>query len=172
METERKFLMPSFPEEMKDAELHEITQAYLLSDPVIRIRKDNDAYRMTLKGKGLLQREEEELAISKEAFEGLLPKCDSLPLKKKRYKKILENPRFSTTVSLSHPLVMELDVFEGELEGLFLMEVEFGSKEEADSFVPPAFFGTDVTNNPAFQNVHLILMKKENLVELLLNYNL
>ena len=50
---------------------------------------------------------------------------------------------------------IELDVFGGELAPLVIAEVEFPSVEAANVFVPPAWFGEDVTENPAYSNSNL-----------------
>jgi hypothetical protein len=42
----------------------------------------------------------------------------------------------------------EVDVFEGALDGLAIVEVEFPSSEAADAFEPPAWFGEEVTGRP------------------------
>ena len=44
----------------------------------------------------------------------------------------------------------DLDLFDDR--DLRLVEVEFQSVEEAEAFVPPAWFGEDVTGNPAYSN--------------------
>ena len=51
-----------------------------------------------------------------------------------------------------YKLTIELDVFEGELAPLQLAEVEFETKEEAEHFVPPAWFGQDVTFSSRYHN--------------------
>ena len=49
-------------------------------------------------------------------------------------------------------MMVELDVFEGELAPLILAEVEFPSEEEANAFVPPEWFGKDVTFSGDYHN--------------------
>lgn len=48
-----------------------------------------------------------------------------------------------------------MDVFEEELAPLLLAEVEFDTREEADVFVPPLWFGEDVTFSGKYQNSYL-----------------
>ena len=57
MEIERKFLVTTPPENYGSFPLHEIEQAYLCTEPVVRIRKEDDNYYLTYKSKGLLARE-------------------------------------------------------------------------------------------------------------------
>ena len=74
MEIERKFLVTTPPENYGSFPLHEIEQAYLCTEPVVRIRKEDDNYYLTYKSKGLLAREEYNLPLTKEAYAHLLTK--------------------------------------------------------------------------------------------------
>ena len=58
MEIERKYLIRQLPNHLNDYPHDEISQAYISTDPVIRIRKKNEDYILTIKSKGLLAREE------------------------------------------------------------------------------------------------------------------
>lgn len=48
--------------------------------------------------------------------------------------------------------MIELDIFRGALDGIILAEVEFASIEEAESFLPPEWFGEDVTYDGRYHN--------------------
>jgi CYTH domain-containing protein len=50
---------------------------------------------------------------------------------------------------------IEVDVYEGDLEGLIVAEVEFDSEERARGFEPPAWLGDDVTGDERFLNENL-----------------
>ena len=76
MEIERKFLVTTPPENYGSFPHHEIEQAYLCTEPVVRIRKEDDNYYLTYKSKGLLAREEYNLPLTKEAYAHLLTKAD------------------------------------------------------------------------------------------------
>lgn len=54
MEIERKFLIRELPENLSSYEYLTLEQAYLCTDPVVRIRRENEDYYMTYKGKGLM----------------------------------------------------------------------------------------------------------------------
>ena len=151
MEIERKYLITAPPKGYESWECHKIEQAYLCTDPVVRIRRENDQYYLTYKSKGLLKREEYNLPLTKEAYEHLLAKADGIVLTKRRYKKPIEGTE----------LVIELDVFSGEYEGLILAEVEFPSLEEAERFIPPEWFGEDVTLSGQYQNSRLSRGRKK-----------
>ena len=68
MEIERKFLVTTPPENYEFFPCHEIEQAYLCTEPVIRVRKEDDTCYLTYKSKGLLAREEYNLPLTKEAY--------------------------------------------------------------------------------------------------------
>ena len=53
MEIERKFTVKALPENLDSYPFHLIEQAYLNTDPVLRIRRQDDEYYLTYKGKGL-----------------------------------------------------------------------------------------------------------------------
>ena len=144
MEIERKYLVKTLPDHLDQYESKKIAQGYLCTEPVVRIRRSNDTYYLTYKGEGLMVREEYNLPLTKEAYAHLLPKIDGLLIAKKRY-----------LIPLNEKLTAELDVFEQELSGLLLVEVEFDTVEEANNFVPPAWFGEDVTNSGKYHNSYM-----------------
>lgn len=143
MEIERKFLIKELPD-LGQYKYVEIEQGYLSTSPVVRIRRKDDAYILTYKGSGLMAREEIEAALTKEAYEHLLEKIDGYPITKRRYLIPLD------------PYTIELDVFSGHMEGLFMAEVEFPTEEEANSFTPPEWFGEDVTNDRRYHNSNMM----------------
>lgn len=144
MEIERKFLIHTLPENLDTYPHKEIAQGYINREPVVRIRRSDDQYILTCKGQGLMVREEFELPLTKEAFNHMKPKTDGIFIEKTRY-----------LIPYNEKWTIELDVFHGELAPLVLAEVEFKSVEEADSFMPPAWFGEDVTNSPKYHNSNL-----------------
>ena len=145
MEIERKFKV----KEMPDLNLYpykQLEQGYLNIIPAIRVRKDDDEYYLTYKGKGSvgsIAREEYNLPLNKESYEHLITKADGRIITKKRY--LIPYDKFT----------IELDVFEGDLAPLVIAEVEFETTEEALAFVPPVWFGEDVTDNREYLNARL-----------------
>ncbi len=144
MEIERKYLILTLPENTEQYPCRIIEQGYLSTEPVIRIRRDNEKYELTYKSKGLMTREEYNLPLTKEAFEHLLPKIDGRLICKKRY-----------MIPLNERLTIELDVFDGDLSPLVLAEVEFPDEETALSFTPPDWLGEDVTFSGKYHNSYL-----------------
>ena len=147
MEIERKYLVTVPPTDYSSHPFHVIEQAYLCTEPVVRIRKEDSSFYLTYKSKGLLVREEYNLPLSSKAYDHLLPKADGIVLTKRRYLIPIEGT----------DLTIELDVFSGTYQGLMLAEVEFKTKEEAERFTPPSWFGRDVTFSGEYQNSRLAL---------------
>ena len=84
MEIERKFTVKCLPDHLEQYPVKHLEQAYLNTDPVIRIRREDDTYYMTYKGSGMLAREEYNLSLNRESYAHLLPKCDGNVISKKR----------------------------------------------------------------------------------------
>lgn len=155
MEIERKFRVLRLPENLDSFEKKEIEQGYLCGAPVLRIRKSNDDYILTLKSKYSLNTGEEiketlarrceeiEVSLGREAYYHLREKTDGRIILKTRYL----IPYGSYTI--------ELDVFSGFLKGLIFAEVEFPSEEKSGEFTPPEWFGEDVTFDRHFSNNYL-----------------
>lgn len=86
MEIERKFLISELPDNLNNYKCREIEQGYLCTNPVIRVRKDNDNYYLTYKGSGLMSREEYNLPLTKQSYEHLIKKSDGNIITKKDMK--------------------------------------------------------------------------------------
>ncbi|MFG6384112.1 MAG: CYTH domain-containing protein [Lachnospiraceae bacterium] len=153
MEIERKFLIKSLPDNLESYSFHQMEQGYLCTEPVVRIRRQDETYYLTYKSKGLMMREEYNLPLTKEAYLHLLPKIDGLLIVKKRY-----------LIPLSSGLTVELDIFEGELAPLILAEVEFQTEEEANAFIPLEWFEQEVTHSVKYHNSFLSQKGKREVV--------
>ena len=141
MEIERKYLVRKLPENLEQYNKKKIAQGYLCTEPVVRIRRSNDDYYMTYKGAGMMVREEYNLPLTKEAYEHLIVKADGTVISKTRYR-----------IPIGNDLTAELDIFDGALNGVLLVEVEFPDESAARSFIPPKWFGEDVTRDPGDHN--------------------
>lgn len=146
-EIEKKFLVDKskMPKKLNEYEYHDIEQAYLCVSPVVRIRKKDSEYILTYKGGGMMIREEYNLALTQEGYEHLLKKADGIVITKRRYLIPYKNH------------TIELDIFKGDYDGLCLAEVEFKSKDEAESFEKPDWFTEDVTFEPKYHNSNMSL---------------
>ena len=148
-EIERKFLVKNVPFELDDYEVHNIYQGYIATNPTMRLRKDNDRYIFTFKGKGLIKKTEFEYELDEEQFARLWKKVESNKIVKKRY-----------IIPIEKGLKAELDIYEDFLEGFMTVEVEFSSMEEALVFQPPEWFGKDVSNDRRYSNASLAINGK------------
>lgn len=141
MEIERKYLISQVPPNIGRYPFHMIEQGYLSTEPVVRIRRQDEEYILTYKSKGLMVREEYNLPLTKSSYEHLRKKIDGRLISKKRY-----------LIPYKEGLTIELDIFSGDLTPLVLAEVEFPDKLSADTFIPPDWFGEDVTFSAKYHN--------------------
>ena len=156
LEIEQKYLIKDLNKVKKYIDLEKcikikIEQGYLSSNPTIRIRKYNDEYCITYKSRAkssanndIIVNKEIELPLTKDSYEHMLSKIDDNLVKKTRYK-----------IDLLNGLIAELDVFEGKLKGLVLVEVEFESEEQAKLFNKPKWFGENVSSDKKYKNLFL-----------------
>ena len=150
MEIEKKYLVDLFkiPFPLDSFDVRLIEQGYLCTEPVIRIRRDNDKYELTYKSKGLMTREEYNMPLTEDSYRHLISKIDGRLIQKKRY-----------MIPSKNNLMIELDVFEGDLAPLVLAEIEFPDEETADNFTAPEWFGDDVTFSGKYHNNNLSITK-------------
>lgn len=147
MEIERKFTVKKIPDDLENYDVNIIEQAYLVTEPAIRVRRENDRYYMTYKGTGgdntSLAHEEYNLPLTREAYKTLSSKADGCIIRKKRY----------LIPYMTHTI--ELDIFSEPFKPLVIAEVEFDSVKEADAFTPPEWFDEDVTGRREYSNAYL-----------------
>jgi len=143
-EIERKFLPKQLPENLHRYKKEAIIQGYISSDPVLRLRRIGDKYVFTFKNGISLIRDELESSITKEQFENLWRLVSGYYIIKDRH-----------YIPLEDGFVAELDIYHDRLKGLATVEVEFNSEEEANTFIPPDWFGKDVTYDQRYSNSSL-----------------
>ncbi len=153
MEIERKFLITQPPADLETHPREPINQGYLLTESMpggagIRVRRKADHFFLTIKHGHGLSRTEVELPLPPADFEALWPLTEGCRVEKTRY--FLPH---TDSVDQSHTI--ELDVYAGALAGLLTAEVEFPTEEAAHAFQPPAFFGRELTDDPAYTNAAL-----------------
>ena len=142
-EIERKFLIKERPADLDSFSFHEMEQGYLNTSPVVRVRREDDTYYLTYKGKGFIEREEYNLPLTKEAYMHLIQKADGNIIRKRRY--LIPCGKYT----------IELDCFKEPFADLVLAEVEFSTLEEANAFTPPEWFKEDVTGDYHYSNSYL-----------------
>lgn len=145
MEIEKKFLIAEIPDNLEQYHHCEIEQGYLNQEPVLRIRKKDDAFILTYKSKGMMVRQEEEFPLTEEAYVHLRDKIDGRLIIKTRY--LIPYREYT----------VELDVFHGAMAPLVMAEVEFATESEANAFLPPQWFGEEVTFEKKYHNVNMAL---------------
>ena len=114
-EIERKFLVKEIPANLNEYPYHMLEQGYLNTDPVVRVRKEDDTYYLTYKGRGYIEKEEYNLPLNEEAYRHLVAKADGNIISKKRH--LIPCP----------PYTIELDVFEAPFQQSHTMHILQGS---------------------------------------------
>ena len=146
MEIERKFLVKELPN-LEGVKYSKIKQGYFSVKPEKRVRQLDDKYYITEKGEGDLIREEKEWEIDKKEADMYFAMSKTYIIEKTRY----YIPFGERTI--------ELDIYHGKHRGLIVAEVEFESVKEANGFVPPIWFGEDITKDKSYKNMVLALNK-------------
>ena len=122
-----------------------ITQGYLVVGTArsVRARRKGEQHVVTVKGGVGATRTEIEWPITPEAFAGLWPLTEGRRVAKVRHEVPVEGG------------TAEVDVFEGALEGLVIVEVEFDTDVAMAAFDPPDWFGAEVTDHGGYTNASL-----------------
>jgi CYTH domain-containing protein len=142
VEIERKFLVDELPSDLEWLDERPLRQGYVAldGDTEVRVRDDAGEWRLTVKHGGGLLRVEEDIEIDARRGESLWALTEGRRVEKRRHRMPYGEA------------VLEIDVFEGSLSGLVVAEVEFRDEDVARTFVPPAWFGREVTDDRAFKN--------------------
>lgn len=154
LEVERKFLLPEYPDELvadgtlEIISLHHIEQTYLaLADgEELRLRRlrhsdsHTSEYVLTYKSGTGLVRQEVEHPITKQLYDELIGNMPFKPLHKDR----------TTARIVETGLVIEIDQYRDR--SLVVVEVEFADEQSAREFVPPAWFGKDISSKKLYSN--------------------
>lgn len=127
-----------------------LVQGYLGTQPTVRVRTEEapgQAPRafLTIKGEGLVGRDEFEYDIPIDEGRALLGLAQGSLISKTRYR---------LPVTGSPDLAWELDVFEGDNKGLTVAEIELPGADFP--FDRPDWLGKDVTRDPAYKNAALV----------------
>ena len=144
MERERKFLVDRLPDDLGPAVA--IRQGYLALDGnvQVRVRRADRACTLTVKGGRGRDRTEVETTITVEQFDDLWPLTDGRRIEKARHRVPLVDGRTA-----------EVDLYAAAHAGLQVVEVEFPENADPDAFVPPPWFGRDVTDDARYSNADL-----------------
>ena len=143
-EIERKFRVREVPADRGEGT--PIRQGYVAIDEgvSVRVRARGGTYVLTIKSGGASRvRTEVEVELDEERFAALWPLTEGRRIEKRRHELVLARH------------TAELDLYEGHLDGLATVEVEFPSEGEADGFEPPGWFGDELTGLAAWSNASL-----------------
>ena len=142
MEVERKYLLSALPPREILGRGVEIRQGYIdAADPEIRVRQKGPALFLTIKSGAGLQRQECEVQIPAATFDKLWPLTEGRRVVKTRH------------VRDAGGAVLELDRYDGDLDGLVTLEVELPDVAAAEAFTPPDWAGV-AQRRPAFPQRH------------------
>ena len=144
LEIERKFLVSGFASE--GLRCKKMKQAYLAKDgATVRVRiADNKAF-LTIKGKTE--------GFSRAEFEYEIPMEDANAMMELAIYPPVIKTRYYTEVGGK---TWEVDVFEGENEGLVMAEIEL--KSENEEFTLPEWAAEEVTGDKRYYNAYLAKM--------------
>jgi len=152
IERERRFLLDAFPTDAQVVRIREITDRYIKGTR-LRLRRQVDGdgqitFKLTQKvpapGPGSQQGFITNMYLTEDEFR-IVAQLPAKELKKRRY----SVPPFG------------IDVFEGELQGLVLAEIEFASTFEADAFPIPSFAIRDVSGDERFTGGRLVYASRQ-----------
>lgn len=143
IEIERRFLVDVLPEPLPRPS--RIVQGYLMTVPAaVRVRSEDGIYTLTIKSGSGLRRTEIERELSAAEFDALWEVATDLRIQKRRHR-----------IDLGRGALAELDLFDGDLAGRRLVEVEFDDEDAAETFTPPEWFGREVTSDSRYTNAAL-----------------
>ncbi|MFA5997449.1 MAG: adenylate cyclase [Candidatus Paceibacterota bacterium] len=148
-EHERRFVpdLKDLPFDYQTFPMKSIRQGYLDDELKTRLRDEydiegNHICLQTRKTGSGISRQEDECEISRNEFD-MRWKNTTCSLDKTRYYIPWEGA------------LVELNIFHGDLEGYAQIEVEFPTHEDAVAFIPPSWFGKEVTDDSGHGNHHL-----------------
>ncbi len=139
IELEKTYLAKFIPENLRNCKSKEIVDIYIPKSkrhPTIRIRKNGDNYEITKKEPikdDPSHQKEQTIILTEEEFNELM-KLDGKKAHKLRY------------FYEYNGKMAEVDVFQDKLKGLVVVDFEFETKEEKDSFEMPDFCLVDITS--------------------------
>ena len=140
-EIEKTYLAKYIPEQVLKITPKKVLDIYFPSTavhPKLRLRQKGDKYEITKKqllNQGDASEAEESTIILNQPEFQELSQLSGKKVEKNRYEYSLNG------------FIFEFDVFQGDLAGLVVVEVEFISTEQKNNFMPPDFCFADVTQD-------------------------
>lgn len=141
LELEKTYLAAYLPQELATLAFERIADVYVpesVEHAVLRLRHKGDTYCITKKipvsGDDSSRQHEHTILLSREEYEALAT-CSKKQFTKRRYNLELGGRQ------------AELDVYEGDLAGLVVIDFEFATDEEMANFSAPDICLVDVTQD-------------------------
>lgn len=150
-EIERKFLVKILPKNWRALPHVKVRQGYLAiaqDRTEIRVRQKGKIYLQTIKSGGDKTRLEIEIKITKKQFDALWPATKNRRVEKMRY----FVPHAQKSIEK-----IEMDLYQGSLKGLKVVEVEFPNQKASNNFKKNDWFGREVTLDRNYKNQNLAL---------------
>ena len=141
-EIERKFLLGELPSALALARRCAMLQGYLAldGDTEVRVRRTATGSTLTIKHGGGEVRVEEELELGESQADALWELTEGRRVQKSRRLMRVDGHEVS------------VDEYAGALDGLVVAEIEFDDQRAANEFMPPAWFGRELTGDPGYAN--------------------
>lgn len=139
LEREKTYLAKFLPADLKTAQSEIIADVYVpetANHPSLRLRHRGDKYEITKKvpidGKDSTRQNEHTIPLTQEEYRAL-EKCSKKVFTKRRYYCVIDGYK------------AEVDVYQGALAGLVVIDFEFTGDAEMQAFKPPAVCLADVS---------------------------
>lgn len=144
-EIERKFLLEAAPALIEGHTPTRILQGYLAitDDTEVRVRARGGDRVLTVKGGRGLVRREVSIPLTDDQFDEMWALTAGRRVSKRRW------------VIPYDAVLLEIDVFDEDLDGLVIVEIEFPSEQASAAFVAPGWFGREVTEDSRYRNAAL-----------------
>lgn len=152
IEIERKFLVHSTEFIQAASQHYRIEQGYLSKDPArtVRVRIKADKSFITVKGASSAS------GMSRYEWEKEIPLEEGKALLQLALPKVIQKTRYE----IKHQtFLFEVDVFEGQHQGLILAEVEL--EDENVELNLPTWIGEEVTGDARYYNASLSSMEEK-----------
>jgi len=163
-ELERTYLIKNLPEGLDTCRKKDVIDVYIphsIAHPTLRIRKNGSTFEITKKVP-----QGDDKSIQKE-YTIMLTELEFSELVKIEGKKVHKIRYYYDW----NGVTAEIDVFQGALKGLILVDVEFKTVEEKDAFEMPDFCLVEVTQDDFIAGGMLCGKSYEDIEEDLKKYN-
>ncbi len=165
-ELERTFLAKYLPKNLENMKVFELEDNYIPADslhPILRVRRKGDKTVLTKKYRKVESDSsvmiEETIFLSPEEY-GFINQLNGKKFLKKRY-----------LYEYIEGKICEIDIYQGSLKGLVVIDFEFLNMKEKENFIIPDFCLVEVTNEEFLAGGMLCGKSYENLIENLKKFN-